>query len=90
MELAQAIVGWPRVEPPIPIAALGEVLASWSGQGDLLEALAAAEPASMPLLLETLRTSRENEAKIAGLVDALSATLASRILGVDVNSGRNK
>ena len=28
----------------------------------------------MPLLIETLRSSRENEAKIAGLVDALSAT----------------
>ncbi len=47
---------------------------NWAVRRAVVAALAAAEPAVMPILIETLRHSRENEAKIAGLVDALSAT----------------
>ncbi|HYQ01567.1 MAG TPA: HEAT repeat domain-containing protein [Polyangiaceae bacterium] len=50
------------------------VEADWSVRRAVVAALAAAEPAAMPLLIETLRTSRESEAQIAGLVEALSAT----------------
>lgn len=60
--------------PALPELISQLVDASWAVRRAVVAALAAAEPASMPLLLETLRTSRENEAKIAGLVDALSAT----------------
>ncbi|HYQ44671.1 MAG TPA: HEAT repeat domain-containing protein [Polyangiaceae bacterium] len=48
--------------------------ASWAVRRAVVASLAAAEPAAMPLLLGSLRSSREDEAKIAGLVDALSAT----------------
>src|SRR6188768_3441002 len=46
----------------------------WSVRRAVVSALARSEPAAMPQLVKILRTSRENEAKIAGLVDALSAT----------------
>jgi len=48
--------------------------ANWAVRRAVVAALAAAESAAMPILVETLRDSRENEAKIAGLVDALSST----------------
>lgn len=48
--------------------------ATWAVRRAVVAALAAAEPAAMPILVEQLRTSRDNEAKIAGLVDALTAT----------------
>jgi HEAT repeat protein len=48
--------------------------ASWAVRRAVVAALATAEPAAMPMLVEMLRRSRENEAKIAGLVDALAAT----------------
>ena len=48
--------------------------ANWAVRRAVVAALAAAEPRAMPILVETLRSSRENEAKIAGLVDALSTT----------------
>ena len=48
--------------------------AAWAVRRAVVATLAEAEPAAMELLCTTLRTSRENEAKIAGLVDALSAT----------------
>ncbi|MET0794429.1 MAG: HEAT repeat domain-containing protein, partial [Polyangiaceae bacterium] len=47
---------------------------TWAVRRAVVAALAEAEPAGMPILLTALRESRENEAKIAGLVDALSAT----------------
>ena len=48
--------------------------ASWTVRRAVVAALATSESAAMPVLIEILRSSRENEAKIAGLVDALSAT----------------
>jgi len=48
--------------------------ATWSIRRAVVAALASSEFAAMPVLLEALRRSRESEAKIAGLVDALSAT----------------
>ncbi|HET7543183.1 MAG TPA: HEAT repeat domain-containing protein [Polyangiaceae bacterium] len=48
--------------------------ANWAVRRTIVAALAAQEPAAMPLLIETLRSARDNEAKIAGLVDALSTT----------------
>ena len=48
--------------------------ANWAVRRAVVAALATAEPAAMPILAETLRSSRSNEAKIAGVVDALSAT----------------
>ncbi|HKO48788.1 MAG TPA: HEAT repeat domain-containing protein [Polyangiaceae bacterium] len=48
--------------------------ANWTVRRAVVAALAAADSTAMPLLVATLRDSRENEAKIAGLVDALSAT----------------
>jgi HEAT repeat protein len=47
---------------------------TWAVRRAVVAALAAADNAAMPSLLETLRSSRQSEAKIAGLVDALSAT----------------
>lgn len=62
--------------PPAALLTLVSELAdaNWSERRRVVAMLAAAEHAAMPLLVETLRTSRENEAKIAGLVDALAAT----------------
>jgi len=48
--------------------------ATWSIRRAVVAALASSEFAAMPVLVEALRRSRESEAKIAGLVDALSAT----------------
>jgi len=48
--------------------------ATWAVRRAVVAALASAEAGAMPILVETLRRSRENEAKIAGLVDALAAT----------------
>ena len=48
--------------------------ANWTVRRAVVAALAAAEFAAMPILIEILRASRENEAKIAGLVDALATT----------------
>ncbi|MEI9938736.1 MAG: HEAT repeat domain-containing protein [Pseudomonadota bacterium] len=47
---------------------------NWTVRRAVVAALATAESAAMPILVEMLRSSRGNEAKIAGLVDALSAT----------------
>ena len=47
---------------------------TWAVRRAVVDALANADLTAMPLLCQTLQTSRENEAKIAGLVDALSAT----------------
>ncbi|HEX3850119.1 MAG TPA: HEAT repeat domain-containing protein, partial [Polyangiaceae bacterium] len=49
---------------------------TWTVRRAVVDALANAEPAVMPVLCETLRASRENEAQIAGLIDALAATRA--------------
>ena len=48
--------------------------ANWTVRRAIVAALAAAETVAMPILIETLRRSRDNEAKIAGLVDALAAS----------------
>ena len=48
--------------------------APWGVRRAVVAALAEAGPAAMPLLCETLRTQRRDEAQIAGLVDALAAT----------------
>ncbi len=54
---------------------ISELIApTWAVRRAVVAALANADLTAMPLLCETLRTSRENEAKIAGVVDALSAT----------------
>ncbi len=47
---------------------------NWAVRRAAISALSDAEPEAMPLLGDVLRSSRESEAKIAGLVDALSAT----------------
>ena len=47
---------------------------TWAVRRAVVAALSEAEPAGMPLLCAALASSRENEAKLAGLVDALSAT----------------
>jgi HEAT repeat protein len=54
------------------VAALAEP--AWATRRAVVSALAEAESAAMPALCEALRSSRSNEATIAGLVDALSAT----------------
>jgi len=48
--------------------------ATWAVRRAVVAALAGAEASAMPVLVESLRRSRENEAKIAGLVDALATT----------------
>ena len=58
------------------ISALVEELVepAWAARRAAVAALAESEPAVMATLLSTLRDDRKNEAKIAGLVDALSTT----------------
>ncbi|HEY0465090.1 MAG TPA: hypothetical protein VGC79_12810, partial [Polyangiaceae bacterium] len=51
--------------------ALGQLIdeltdANWTVRRAVVAALAAAEPAAMPILFESLRSSRGNEATIAG------------------------
>jgi HEAT repeat protein len=48
--------------------------ASWAVRRAVVAALATAESGAMAVLVEMLRSSRDDEAKIAGLVDALSVT----------------
>jgi len=48
--------------------------ANWAVRRAVVASLAAAEPAAMPPLVDLLRHARKDEAQIAGLVDALSAT----------------
>jgi len=48
--------------------------ATWAVRRAVVAALAGTEASSMPVLVDALRSSRENEAKIAGLVDALAIT----------------
>jgi HEAT repeat protein len=47
---------------------------TWSVRRAVVAALAEAEPAAAPLLVAALRTARDSEARIAGLVDALGAS----------------
>jgi HEAT repeat protein len=47
---------------------------TWAVRRAVVAALADAEPAAMPILCDALRSSRDSEARIAGLVDALAAT----------------
>ncbi|HEY6560194.1 MAG TPA: HEAT repeat domain-containing protein [Polyangiaceae bacterium] len=47
---------------------------AWTVRRAVVAALAEAEPAAVALLCEALRTSRDNESKLAGIVDALSQT----------------
>lgn len=61
------------------IAALPELIEelvqpTWSVRRQVVAALVEAEPRAMSLLSSALSNSRESEAKIAGLVDALSST----------------
>ena len=54
---------------------INELIApTWAVRRAVVSALADADLTTMPLLCEMLRKSRENEATIAGLVDALAAT----------------
>lgn len=48
---------------------------TWAVRRAVVAALSEAEPGAMSRLSEALSNSRENEAKIAGLVDALASTL---------------
>ncbi len=50
------------------------VEAPWAVRRAVVAALAEAEPAVMPVLCRVLRRARDSEARIAGIVDALSAT----------------
>jgi len=61
------------------LAALPELIEqlvepTWAVRRAVVSALSQAEPAAVPLLCQALRLGRENEAKLAGLVDALSAS----------------
>jgi HEAT repeat protein len=47
---------------------------TWAVRRAVVAALADSEPAAMPTLCDALRSSRDSEARIAGLVDALAAT----------------
>ena len=47
---------------------------AWTVRRAVVAALAEVEPAAVALLCEALRTSRDNESKLAGIVDALSQT----------------
>ncbi len=54
---------------------IAELIApTWAVRRAVVAALAEADPAAMPVLCDALRSLRTNEAQIAGLVDALSAT----------------
>jgi len=60
--------------PALPELVSELVDGNWAVRRAVVAALAGADSAAMPILIETLRSSRDNEAKIAGLVDALSTT----------------
>jgi HEAT repeat protein len=61
------------------LSTLGELIeelpeATWAVRRAVVASLAESEPEAMPVLIHALCTARDNEARIAGLVDALSAS----------------
>jgi len=60
--------------PALPELIAELIAPTWAVRRAVVAALAEAGPEAMPVLCEALRNQRSNEAQIAGLVDALSAT----------------